>query len=340
MLDSRKFPAHTAASYVPPPSPTDASARRHALKAMAALAAGSALPAGLRAAEGGGLAVLYPDIGEPFRSVFATILEGIREQARQPVGGFAVSGDTLPPNLAEDLRRREVRVVVALGRSGLKAVRTLDPALALVAGCVLGVPEAQVQQAYAVHSLAPDPALVFAQLRRLLPGTRRVVTVMDPQQNGWLLRLAQEAARALRLELVAHEADDLKRATRAYQELIITLEPRRDALWLPQDATTVDDTALLALVLQEAWQRGFALVSSNVLHVKRGALFALYPDNPALGRSLAKSALEALEQPRRSTRGMLPLRDVLVAANHRTAAHLGIELDPRAQRIDKLYPES
>jgi putative tryptophan/tyrosine transport system substrate-binding protein len=320
-------------------APDSTRTRRQALRGLAVLGAAWAARRA-QAVEAAAMAVVYPDIGDPFREVFAAIVDGVRQQAKQSVPSFAIAGDAALPALVDELKRHDVRAVVVLGRSGLKAAQLLDPAVALVAGCVLGVPEAQVQRAYAVHSLAPDPALVFAQLRRLLPGTRRVVTVMDPQRNGWLLKLAQEAARAQRLEFVVHEADDLKRATRAYQEAIGTLEARRDALWLPQDATTVDDTTLLALVLQEAWQRGFALVSSNVLHVKRGALFALYPDNLALGRSLARSALEALEQPRRAARGMLPLRDVLVAANQRTAAHLGITLDPRAQRIDKLYPES
>ena len=324
-------------SFVPPPFPTDTSARRHALRMLAALAGAAALPAGLHAAEGGGLAVLYPDIGEPFRSVFASILEGIREQARQPVPGFAVTGDATPPALIEELRKRDVRVVIALGRSGLKAAAALDRAIGVVAGCVIGAPEAQAQ-AYTVHSLAPDPALVFAQLRRLVPGARRVFVVHDPQ-NAWLAKLAAEAARAAGMELVAFEADEPKRALRAYQELIAAIDPKRDALWLPQDATTVEETTLLPLVLQEAWQRSFAVCSSNVAHVRRGALFALYPDNPALGRSLAQSALETLAG-RRTARGMLPLRDVLVAANHRTAAHLGIELDLRTHRIDKLYPES
>lgn len=315
--------------------------RRQALRLLAGgLGVAACGPAWLRASEATlPLAVVYPDIGAPFREVFATILEGIREQARQAVPGFALAGDAAMPMLADELRRREVRVVIALGRSGLKAARLLDDAVSVVAGCVLGVPEAQARD-YTVHSLAPDPALVFAQLRRLLPATRRVFTVIDPQQNGWLLRLAQDAARAQGLELVAHEAHDLKRATRAYQDAVAAIEPRRDAIWLPQDATTVEEATLLPLVLQEAWQRSFALVSSNALHVKRGALFALYPDNPALGRSLAQSALDALASPRRPARGLLPLREVLVAANHRTASHLGIALDPRVQRIDKLYPES
>jgi len=315
--------------------------RRQALRLLAAgMGAGACGPAWLRAAETPlPLAVVYPDIRAPFREVFATILEGIREHARQAVPGFAVASDTAVPVLADELRRREVRVVIALGRSGLKTARLLESAVSVVAGCVLGVPEAQAQ-AYTVHNLAPDPALVFAHLRRLLPTARRVFTVIDPQQNDWLLRLAQDAARAQGLELIAHEADDLKRATRAYQDVLAAVEPRRDALWLPQDATTVEEATLLPMVLREAWQRGFAVVSSNALHVKRGALFALYPDNPALGRSLGTSALDALAAPRRVPRGMLPLRDVLVAANQRTAAHLGIALDPRVQRIDKLYPES
>jgi putative ABC transport system substrate-binding protein len=292
----------------------------------------------VQAAETAGLAVIYPDIGEPFRTVFATILDGIREQAHQAVPGFAVGTDASTPAI-DELRRRELRVVIALGRSGLKAAQLLDNSVAVVAGCVLGVPAAQAQS-YTVHSLAPDPALIFAQLRRVQPAARRVFAVADPQHNAWLLRLAQDAARAQSLEFVALEADDLKRATRAYQEVLGTIEPRRDVLWLPQDATTVEESTLLPLMLQEAWQRGFALISSNAAHVKRGALFALYPDNAALGRSLAQSALEALAAPRRAARGLLPLREVLVAANQRTAAHLGITLDLRAHRIDKLYPES
>jgi putative ABC transport system substrate-binding protein len=173
----------------------------------------------------------------------------------------------------------------------------------------------------------------------MVPPVKRVFLVHDPQQNAWLARLAADAARAGGMELVAVEAEDPKHALRSYQELLPTIEARRDALWLPQDPTTVEESTLLPLVLQEAWQRGFPVCSSNVAHVRRGALFALYPDNPALGRSLAQSALETLAG-RRPARGIVPLRDVLVAANHRTAAHLGIELDLRAHRIEKLYPES
>lgn len=324
---------------MPPRPPCELPSRRHALGLGLGLASALATwpAAGQPAAPS--LAVLYPDIGEPFRQVFATILDGIREQAKSAVPAFAVAGDGLEPAQSDELVKRDPRVIIALGRSGLKAVKGLNTSAAVVAGCVLGVPESQAQ-AFTVHSLAPDPALVFAGLRRLVPGTRRVFAVLDPQQNAWLLRLGQEAARALGLELVAYEAADLMQATRSYKELLAAIDPKRDALWLPQDSTTVEEATLLPLVLEQSWQRGFALVSSNAAHVKRGALFALYPDNAALGRSLAQSAADTLANPRRPPRGLVPLRDVLAAANQRTAAHLGIALNPRTHRIDKLYPES
>ncbi|HEX5685931.1 MAG TPA: ABC transporter substrate binding protein [Ideonella sp.] len=322
------------------PSPPPPQRRRLHLQAVGIAALTAAWPAGLLgAAEAGAMAVVYPEIGEPFRSVFASIIEGIREQARHAVPGFAVGAETTVPALADELRKRDVRVVIALGRSGLKTIESLDRSVGVVAGCVLAVPETQAQ-AYTVHSLAPDPALIFAQLRRMLPAARRVWAVHDPQQNAWLMRLAQESARPLGLELAAQEASDLQRATRAYQDIIAAAEPQRDVLWLPQDSTTVEEATLVPLVLQEAWRRNFAVISSNAQHVRRGALFALYPDNRAMGRSLALSAIETLAGTRRVARGLLPLRDVLVAANQRTAAHLGLEFDPRNLRISKLYPES
>lgn len=282
------------------------------------------------------LAIVYPEIGEPFRSVFAKIIEGIEDQAKARVVRIAVGGSTGMAELAAELRRHDVRVVIALGRNGLKAVSALDRELAIVAGGVLSVPEADTR-GLTVHSLAPDPALLFAKLKALLPAARRVSVVHDPRQNGWLMRRAREAARQHALELQVHEADDLKGAIRFYQEFFAAADGRRDVLWLPQDSTTVDDSAVLPLVLQESWNRGVAVLSSSVAHVKRGALFSLYPNNIELGRSLANSALAALAAGP-SPRGVLPLREVLVAVNVRTAAHLGISLG-RQQAFDLVFPE-
>lgn len=284
------------------------------------------------------LAVVYPDIGEPYRSVFATIIDGIEDRARGKVATFPVALGANPPALSEELRRRNIRAVIALGRSGLKVAGGLDRQFNVVAGGVLSVPESE-SQGMQVQSLAPDPALLFARLKSFVPGARRVIVVYDPRQNDWLIRLARDAAKAHGLELTAFEAEDLKSAVRRYQDVLGTVNPRRDVLWLPQDSTTVEESAVLPLVLRESWAQNLAVFSSNVAHVRRGVLFSLYPDNLEIGRSLAGAALSFVPAGSAPPRGMQALRQVLTAVNTRTAEHLGLDLRASQQRIHLVFPE-
>jgi putative ABC transport system substrate-binding protein len=187
--------------------------------------------------------------------------------------------------------------------------------------------------------LTPDPALLFANLKALLPATRRVIVVYNPQHSDWVLKLAREAARVDGLELAAFEARDLASAARLYETAFASADARRDAVWLPIDPTTVDEATILPIVLREAWNRNVAVFSSSFLHVKRGALFALYPNNMELGRSLGalSTALLAGEA---LPRGVKPLREVHSALNLRTASHIGLAIAPRVQRsFTYLYPE-
>lgn len=298
---------------------------------LAVVAAANALPP-VR-----GIAVLYPDIGEPYRGIFARMIEGIEEQARGRVPAIAVAPGANVQDIANELRRQETRVVIALGRNGLKVATALERDIGVVAGGVLSIPEADGRN-LSVLSLAPDPALLFARLQTFVPGVKRVIVVYDPNQNGWLIRLAKEAASARGLELAAYEAADLKTALRLYQDVFANADARRDALWLPQDSVTVDETAVLPLVLQESWSRNVTLFSSNVAHVRRGALFSLYPNNFEIGRHLATSAIGYLSSGTHGSRGVLPLRAVQSAINVRTAAHLGVNLAGRPE-FDLVFPE-
>ncbi|MDO8813732.1 MAG: ABC transporter substrate binding protein [Gallionella sp.] len=285
----------------------------------------------------GSIAVIYPDIGEPYRTVFAQIIGGIKDRSRVPVVNFAVGPNVDIAELKNTLRRQDVKVVIALGRQGMKVASALDSNIGVVVGGVLTTPENEVRNLQ-VNSLSPDPALLFSRLKGMMPKVRRVFTVYDPRQNAWMMRLAQEAARAQGLELMAYEAQDLRGAMHAYQEILATSNSSQDALWLPQDSTTVEDSTVLPMVLQESWTRNLAVFSSSFGHVRRGVLFSLYPDNVGLGRHLANSALGFLASGGNETPGMLPLREVLMAINLRTAKHLGLNT-PRPQSFDMAFPE-
>lgn len=286
----------------------------------------------------GALAVVYPDIGEPYRSVFARIIEGIEDGARMAVHTYPIGPNQDPAELNGLLKKKGTKVVIALGRQGLKAASSLDSAIPVVVGGVLAIPEAENRSLMGI-SLTPDPALLFTRLKNLMPGVKRVIVVYNPQHNEWLIKIAREAAKTHGLELAAYEARDLAAAARAYETAFASADGRRDAVWLPQDATTVDENTILPLVLKESWNRNVPVFSSSFLHVKKGALFALYPNNLELGRTLASSALAVMSGDSRR-RGVLPLREVQTAVNLRTASHIGLTIGYQQQRsFDFIFPE-
>ena len=284
------------------------------------------------------MAVIYPDVGEPYRTVFEHILRGIEDSRTVSMQAHAVGADQSIADLAVQLQRQKTQVVVALGRQGVRAAAGIDRSLPVIFGGVLSVADPDAPSG-PVFSLAPDPVLLFERLRAMQPAVRRIVVIFEPRQNSWLIRSAREAARAAGLELVAREATDLKTAMHLYQDYLATADPRHDSLWLPQDTVTVDDETVLPLVLQEAWRRSILVFSSSVAHVRRGVLFALYPDPVRLGRSIAVAA-RATTTGTPPPRAMLPLRDVRTAVNLRTASHLGLGLSERRQSFDLAFPES
>lgn len=289
------------------------------------------------ATEESSVAVIYPDIGEPYRTVFAQIIGGIEDRAKIRVVKYAVGQNVDIAELKNNLQLQNIKVVIALGRQAMKIAATLERNIGVVVGGVITSPENEMRD-LPVNSLAPDPALQFSHLKVLMPAARRVFAVYDPRQNGWLMRRAKEAARAHDMELVAYEAQDLRGALRAYQEIFAAADSRRDALWLPQDSTTVEDGSVLPLVLHESWGRNLAVFSSSFGHVRRGVLFSLYPDNAGLGRHLADMALEFLASGEYGGNGMILLREVLMAINLRTARHLGLDVG-RRQDFDMVFPE-
>jgi putative ABC transport system substrate-binding protein len=285
----------------------------------------------------GGIAVIYPDIGEPYRGVFAQIINGIEEKAKGRVANFAVGANVDMGELNNSLRRQDTRVVIALGRQGVKVASALEGNFGVVVGGVLMAPDNEVRKLQ-VNSLAPDPALLFSRLKGMMPKVKRIFTVYDSRQNDWMMILAKEAAASQGLELVTYQAQDLRSAMHAYQEIFANVDNSQDALWLPQDSTTVEESTVLPMVLKESWDNNLAVFSSSFGHVRRGVLFSLYPNNVELGRHLGGSALGILASGGNEEVGMLPLREVLMAINLRTAKHLGLNTT-RAQSFDMAFPE-
>ncbi len=285
----------------------------------------------------GRVAIVYPAIGEPYRSVFEQIISGIESQTGGHTTNFEVGANADFGELKNSLRQQGVEVVIALGSQGVKFAATLDRDIGVVAGGVIAPAGDELHDA-PVQSLSPAPALLFGRLKQLMPGARRVFAVYEPRQNGWLIRYAKEAARAQGLELVAYEGQDMRSAAAAYQNILSVADSRRDAIWLLQDSIGAEGGTILPMVLQEAWNHNLVVFSSNFGHVRRGALFSLYPDNVGMGRRLAGMALGFLSSGSYEEQGMIPLREVQAAINLRTAEHLGVR-PGKGMEFGMVFPE-
>lgn len=323
-----------------PPSAPAGRARLHTLAGLLALPlwAGNvrASEALKRLQSGGGepIAVLFPDIGEPYRKHFAEIIEGVEDLTHLRARPIPLGPETAATDINLACRRYGSRVLIALGARALKLAAGLE--LPFVLSGVNAFPDGERQIGI---SFTPDPALLFGPMRTLLPALKRIQVVHNPAQSDYQIRLAREAARGLGLELLTLEARDLAGAARLYEQSFSSMDGRREALWLLHDSTTVEEATILPLVLKEAWNRSVPVFSNSFSHVRKGALFAVYPNNAELGRSLAQLAVSTLAG--EAKRGMLPLRDVFTALNTRTASHVGLNLSAKQLRsYDFVYPES
>jgi putative ABC transport system substrate-binding protein len=295
------------------------------------LGAGMLMYASARYGEAAAVALVYPELREPYRTVFQNLVDGIQAELGPRLRAYPLSDGPASTDLRVWLERERPGAIIALGKGGLDAITQVDTRIPVVAGAALLTPGTK-EPIRAGVSLAADPDELFARLKTLVPEVKRVFVVYNPQHNAWLIRLASQAAARYAIRLISYAVTDLRSAVMRYREVLDTADGPTDAVWLPLDATTVDDRVVLPLVLESAWDKRFAVFSSNPAHAQRGALFSVYPDNVALGKRLAQMAL-SLEKgdPGRSA-SVVPLRDLRLAVNLRTADHLGIQFSAAKQR--------
>ena len=283
------------------------------------------------------VAVLYPATNAPYRQIFADILDGIE----QGLVGEIVRAHALPEALDVAALRRWLdqqapAVVVTLGRVPTETYEKIGLKTPHVIGALDASP--QTHPNVAGVGLAVDPDLLFATLQRLTPEKRRVWVVFNPAYDRWLIALARTAAAARDLTLEPLEARDLRESARQFHRILDTADPATDALWLVADAGIIDSETILPLVIEKSWQRRLPVFSNSLLHIQRGVLFALYPDNVPLGRRLAELAARALRTPETPAR-IEVLRAVKRALNLKIAAHLDLTIERDLERqFDLVLP--
>jgi len=185
-------------------------------------------------------------------------------------------------------------------------------------------------------TLIPDAAVIANKLPVLVPGIKTVHIVTNAENNLLDFDRATEALSQQGIQLSIYQAEDIRVAAKVYRDLMQTLD-KEDAVWILPKGSFMNN-AMLAILLHESWEKHFVVFSSNPVHVKRGALFSIYPNNYKMGLSLGRLAQDIV-QGNSPQRQMQALEDVFVTVNERTSNHLGIDLtDEMRTHIDLTLP--
>ena len=273
--------------------------------------------------------VIYPDVPEPYKNIFNTILEGISTDSHSEIKHFLLPDNYQLEDIQQALEANRSDGIITLGKRGYLAAKELGTEIPVVSGALSMIPNG-----ISGISLSADPEVLFSRLKTLAPNSRRIFVVYSEKNTGWLIPLAKAAAEKLGYLLIAYPAGDLRSAVRHYRTILDEARGPKDTIWLPLDRVTTHDDVVLPLLLQKAWDNDLIIISNKPSHAKRGALFAMYPDNFGLGQELTL-LLDQLTNGTEDSK-VIPLKRLNLAVNLRTASHLGLNFTPQQQEDFKV----
>jgi len=286
-------------------------------------------------ADASAIAVLYPEVRAPYDRIFNDILKGIEQGSKARVRAYALKTDDSQGKVVACLRQSGSSAVISLGSHGKAIADGLPSDFKVIVGASI-LSDDNVAQGQAGISLSPAPGKLFAKLKELTPSVNTVNVIYHPHTNTWLVALAKSQAVKYNLKVVATPAANVRDAAALYKSLLGENVNGESAIWLLQGDPTLDERSLLPTILNSAWNNNHVVFSSNPSHVKRGALFSLFPDNIRMGESLSGKIQRVMAG---DDLDVDPLEDLLIAVNIRTAEHLALNISrAQAREFNLVFP--
>ncbi|WP_338292779.1 ABC transporter substrate binding protein [Planctobacterium marinum] len=273
------------------------------------------------------LAVVYPEVPSPANLVFEEIIAGIEASHPQNLLIRAISRTESPDESLAWVNEQQPDMLIALGKRGYRIAKYIYKERPVAIGALPIRPNG-----ISGISLLADPGILFDSLKNLAPDISVINVVYSPSSR-WLMSIAAEEAAEKGLELKPTEVKNIKEAISTYDALLKEIDPSKEAVWVPVDKITAHEQVILPSLLEKSWEQNLVLFSSKPAHAKRGALFSVFPDNQALGQQLVKMVTQIYQS--HNETGVVPLQDMKLAVNLRTAAHLGF--DYKSQQKEQFH---
>ena len=300
---------------------------------FAAISSGSAFSDGQKkGAEN--FAVIYPEVRAPFTAIFREIINGIDEQLEKGFIEISLPQKITLDELEKQLKANHINSAIVLGSRGLRLAAKINGDRKIVSGAAISTPQTCPANVSCLSMLL-SPEKMLEQLKKLAPQVKSVHVVYNKERDNWLIEMAVSAAKDLGITINAVAAGNLHANAEFYRDTVNALG-NTDALWLLQRDPALRDKNLIEVILEGAWKRDFVVFSSNPTHAKKGALFAMYPNNRELGKSLAEIALSQVNGKTYETQ---PLTNLNTAINLRTAGHLELNISrDQEETFNLIFP--
>lgn len=279
------------------------------------------------AAEDTRVLVIYPDTRPPYQLIFQKIIEGIETYPNNQIDTLLLDRHTQPDQLSKALRKTPYNGVIALGKSSLNLITKIKNKPLTIIGAAITDPDNVVLP---TMTLVPSPASIFAKLDELLPQGTHIHTVYLKKSGQWVIDLANQAAQAQNITLSAKPAESITELAQQYRLILNTMNSKTDVLWISIDGRSLD-WPILHDILETAWHKDLAIVSSHLSDAKKGVLFSFFADHYNMGIELNTELHKAIKKNSLKPQ-LLPVKSLGIAANLRTADHLNLNLDQSVKR--------
>ncbi len=263
------------------------------------------------------LAVIFPEVPSPFDQIFIEILRGIEDEHGSGFLQRSLKKSDQADDTVKWLNQNDTEMLIALGGRGYRVAKLIHSQTPVAIGALPIRPNG-----ISGISLLAEPKVLFTTLKELAPNISNIYVVYSPRSR-WLINMAQIQANEMGLHLKNIEVKDIKSAVETYSNVWDEINPKTDAVWLPLDNISAHEQVILPNLLERSWEENLVLFSSKPEHAKRGALFSMFADHYELGKQLVKMVTKMHRN--QAEEGVIPLKDMKLAVNLRTAAHLGFD---------------
>jgi len=216
-------------------------------------------------------------------------LEGLRSVCTGKTTTLVESTRT-EADIAKKVRKINPDLIVAIGMDALTKVAALEERQRITIPVIyLMVPNPQslVEDNANITgvSMNIEPGAQLSALQQILPQTRKIGIVFDPDKTGRFVRKAHSAATAAGVELLTKTVHNSREAAAA----LVGMKGKIDLLWLLPDTTVVTPTTI-DLLLLSAIEQKIPVFTFSEKSAEKGALLALEIDAHEAGRQAGEMA--------------------------------------------------